>query len=111
MNAEKCVMVDQPNADVLLEVVGYGTGPTGSKYLSKRLFFSFRPLTNDEVYFDGDAMKPATVTEVDWFIHGYKSCLQVRLVSTGLDDNDIRRLIETGWCEQDDTTSKAGEET
>ena len=106
MIGEKCQMVDLPNADVLLEVVGYGSGPTGSTYLRKRLFFFvFRPLVNDEVYFDGDAMKPATITEVDWFIHGDKAYLQVRMVSTGLYDKDIAELIASGWTEHSDATS------
>jgi hypothetical protein len=105
MNGKKRELVNQPNADVLLEVVGYGTGPTGSKYLRNRLFFPFRPIVGDEVYFDGDAMKPATVMVVDWFIHGDKSSLQVRLESQGLDDKDIECLIDAGWVEHEDPTS------
>ena len=106
MSAEKCVMVDLPNTDVLLEVVGYGTDGKGSRFFHKRLFFPFRPCEGDEVYFDGDAMKPATVAIVDWFINGDKTSLQVRFETLGLDDKDIEGLLDAGWVEYDDPTLK-----
>jgi hypothetical protein len=96
-----------PNTDVLLEIVGYGSEGTGSRYLRRKLYFPFRPLEGDEVYFNGDAMTPATVKMVDWFIYTDKSSLQVRLESLGLNDNDIESLISSGWVEHDDPTSEA----
>ena len=100
MSDDRRELINLPNADVLLEIIG--TSAPDSRFFRKRLFFPFRPLVGDEVYFEGDAMRQATVAIVDWFICGDKSGLQVRLESDGLDIDDIAVLVSVGWVECED---------
>jgi hypothetical protein len=100
MWGEKCELINLPNTDVLLEIIG--TSAPDSRFFRKRLFFPFRPLVGDDVYFEGDVMRQATVAIVDWFICGEKSGLQVRLESDGLDIEDIAVLVGVGWVECED---------
>lgn len=97
--------MDELNADVLLEAIGCREVGTGSRYFRKRMFFPFRPLEGDVVYFEADDDRSATVATVDWFIYGAKACLQVRLESGGgVSEDDIEYLRSKGWVECEDPT-------
>ncbi len=97
--SKKCVLVDQPNTDVLLEVIGCRPEGSGSRYFRKRLFFAFRPMMGEDFYLDGSLDMPATVSVVDWFVVDDKACMHVRLESEAMDNNDCEELVESGWVE------------